>query len=178
MAKESVVSDSAASVNKFEIRTVEERDLEAIRKIYNYWVSNSVASFDTAEQSAEDRLEWFRRHKEAGLPVIVAEKQGEIIGWASLSAFHTRCAYSQTVEPSVYVHKDNLERGVGRSLLAELLSRAEQNGYHTVVALICSENSASISLFAALGFKEVGRLEQVGRKFDRWLDVTYMQKRF
>jgi L-amino acid N-acyltransferase len=178
MAKESVVSDSAASVNELEIRTAEERDLEAIRKIYNYWVLNSVASFDTVEQGPEERFEWFGRHKEAGLPVIVAERKGEIVGWASLSGFHTRCAYSQTVEPSVYVAKDNLERGVGRSLLAELLSRAEQNGYHTVVALICSENIASISLFAALGFKEVGRLEQVGRKFGRWLDVTYMQRLF
>lgn len=158
------------------IRAAAERDLDAIREIYNHWVLNSVATFDMAEQPAKERLDWFSHHASEKLPVLVAEVKGRVVGWGSLSYYHSRCAYKQTVEPSVYVHPDFTRVGIGKTLVESLLIAAKENGYHTVVALICSENINSIRLFGDFGFKEIGTLKEVGRKFDRWLDVTLMQK--
>jgi L-amino acid N-acyltransferase len=158
------------------IRAAAERDLDAIRAIYNHWVVNSVATFDMSEQAAAERASWFSQHASENLPVLVAEVKGRVVGWGSLSYYHSRCAYKQTVEPSVYVHPDFIYAGIGKSLVDALMIAAKENGYHTVVALICSENINSIRLFAGFGFTEIGTLKEVGRKFDRWLDVTLMQK--
>lgn len=119
-------------------------------------------------------MDWFESHQRSGLPVIVAEEDGRVAGWASLSFFHNRCGYSQTVEPSIYIRPGHHRRGLGLRLTSELMVEAEK--YHCLIAYICSENQASINLIKKFGFREIGILKEVGRKFDRWLDVTVVQR--
>jgi phosphinothricin acetyltransferase len=107
--------------------------------------------------------------------VTVAESKGEILGWGSLSPFHPREAYHQTVENSIYVRHDALRRGVGSTLLADLIQRATDLGYHTMIAGIDTEQTGSITLHEKFGFEQVAHLKEVGHKFGRWLDVIYLQ---
>src|SRR5215470_15966649 len=88
--------------DRLTVRQASEADLPAMCEIYNSYVKDSTATFDTDEQTHEKRRKWYDEHRQSGLPVIVAEWQGEVIGWASLSFYHSRCAYRQTVEPSLY----------------------------------------------------------------------------
>ncbi len=158
------------------VRKAQRRDLSAIRDIYNHYVLNSTATFDTDEQTEAQRLKWYEDHLAAGLPMLVAEIEGRVIGWASLSFYHSRCAYKQSVEPSIYIAAEHTGKGVGQRLFEDLLASAGENGYHCIVVLICSENLASLKLIDSFGFRVVGNLQEVGRKFDRWLDVTIAQK--
>jgi phosphinothricin acetyltransferase len=129
----------------------------------------------TEPQAAEDRLQWLREHTSAH-PVIVAESDGEIIGWGALGSFRPRAAYARTAELSVYVHHDFHRRGIGRAITTDLISRAQALGYHALIGGCCSESTASIGLLERFGFTRVGHLTEVGRKFDRWLDVAFLQK--
>lgn len=158
------------------IRHASESDAEAIRSIYNHYVLNSVFTFDTSEQSLECRLDWLKQHLGEQLPVLVAEVEGEVVGWASLSYYHSRCAYRTTVEFSAYLRPEHHGKGIGKALVQELLALAEAKGYHVIVGLICSENQVSIRMAESLGFEKVGELREVGRKFDRWLNVTFVEK--
>ena len=108
--------------------------------------------------------------------MIVAEVDGEVVGFASLSPFRDRPAYNSTVENSVYVRADHRGTGVGAALLDELLTLAGQHGFHTVIARIVGGHDASIALHQRLGFEEVGLEREVGRKFGKWLDVMVMQR--
>ena len=107
--------------------------------------------------------------------MVVAERDGEVLGFASLSAFRERAAYRTTVENSIYVRRDAHGQGVGRLLLTELVERARRHGYHSIIARIAGANPASIALHERLGYELVGVEREVGRKFGRWLDVTEMQ---
>jgi phosphinothricin acetyltransferase len=150
-------------------------DLPAINAIYNYFVVHSTCTFQIESETEAARLAWFERH-DAAHPVIVAVAGGEVIGWGALSRFYTREAFRHTVENSVYVRPDCHRLGVGRQLLAELVSRATALGQHAVMAAIDSAQAGSLALHAGLGFVEVGRLREVGYKFGRWLDLVYMQR--
>lgn len=158
------------------IRGAEERDVARISEIYNQSVLRSTATFDLVEEKIEARLRWFQEHQAEALPVFVIEKDSSVIGWASLSYYHSRCAYRQTVEPSIYVDASYRKHGYGKQLMNRLMTAAAEKGYHAIVALICSENEASIKLAQDYGFEIVGRLKEVGYKFDRWLDVSLLQK--
>ncbi len=158
------------------IRDATPADLEAIDDIYNHYVRTSTATYQLDPEPIESRRAWFAAH--AGrYPVLVAVESSEVVGWASLSPFHPRAAYAGTVENSVYVRHDRHRRGTGAALLAALVERARASGFHTIVALIDSEQAPSLALHTRFGFTEVGHLAEVGRKFDRWLDVVYMQLR-
>jgi L-amino acid N-acyltransferase YncA len=157
-----------------DIRPAVAADLVAINEIYNHYVGSSTATYQTRPMSPQERAAWFAKHD--GLhPVIVAERDGAIVGWAALGEFHKREAYRNTVESSVYVRHDKRRLGVGKALLVELIGQARVIGHHTIVALIDSEQAASLALHEHAGFTRVGRLHQVGYKFGRWLDVIYMQ---
>jgi L-amino acid N-acyltransferase YncA len=156
------------------IRPARADDLGAINDIYNYYVERSTCTFQTEPETAEDRAAWFSAH-DAAHPVIVAEVAGEVVGWGSLSRFHSRCAYRFTVETSVYVRHDALAKGIGHALMVELIVRARAAGHHSIIGAICTENAPSLALGEKLGFVKVGHLHEVGFKFDRWLDVAYMQ---
>ena len=116
-----------------------------------------------------------RRITAAGWPFIVAELDGEIAGYAYVTQFRDRAAYRFTAEDSIYVHCDQMRRGIGKALLERLIERSAAHGFATIVAVIGGAEPASISLHASLGFTEVGRLSRVGVKFGRWLDSVYMQ---
>jgi phosphinothricin acetyltransferase len=158
----------------FTIRPATENDLEAIRAIFNYYVTRSTCTFQIELETAEERIAWFRGRSELH-PVTVAEGDGGVIGWAALSPWKSRCAYTNSAEASVYVHHEYHRRGIGKALLLDLIERAKVTGLHTIIGGTCSEQAASIALQVALGFELVGTFRQVGRKFDRWLDVTYTQ---
>ena len=156
------------------IRAATAADLPAINAIYNHYVATSTCTFQIEPEAEPDRLAWFTE-RTAAHPVVVAELGGEVVGWAALSAWKSRCAYAHSVEASVYVHPDRHRRGVGRALLADLVRRARQLGHRTVIGGACTEHAASLALQEALGFEPVGTFRQVGYKFGRWLDVAYTQ---
>jgi L-amino acid N-acyltransferase YncA len=151
-------------------------DADALRAIYNLEVLTSTVTFDLVPRSLEEQTAWMRARSGAHVVVVADTDDGHVAGFASLSPYRDRPAYSTSVEDSVYVHRDHQGRGVGRLLLADLVERAEQHGFHTMMARIVGGHEASIGLHRALGFTEVGTEREVGRKFGRWLDVVVMQK--
>lgn len=157
-----------------QIRAATVADAEAIAAIYNVEVQQSTVTFDIEPRSLEDQRRWILDRSGAHA-AIVAESDGEVVGFASLSPYKERAAYATSVEDSVYVHRDHHGEGVGRALLAELLERSRAHGFHAVFARIVADHDASIGLHAALGFDVVGREREVGRKFGRWLDVVVME---
>jgi phosphinothricin acetyltransferase len=159
----------------FTIRPATEGDLGAIRDIYNYYVQHSTCTYQIEPEMAEERAAWLRDRDRTRHPVTVAEADGAVIAWAALSPWKSRCAYALTAEASVYVHCDQQRRGLGRALLVDLIERGRAAGLHVIIGATSSDQTASIALQLALGFEVVGTLREVGRKFDRWLDVTYTQ---
>jgi L-amino acid N-acyltransferase len=158
------------------IRPAYETDLEAILAIYNDAVINTTATFDVEPRSIKHQTAWFAEHIPP-YPVIVSEEEGRVTGWASLSPFAERPAYRFAAELSVYVDRDARGRGTGERLLRELMTLGELLGLHTLIGKITEENEASIRLVEKLGFHRTGVLEEVGYKFDRWLNVTIYQYR-
>ena len=156
------------------LRNARADDLDAINAIYNHYVQHSTCTYQETPESIEGRREWFAHHG-APHPVIVAEIDGEVVGWGSLSAYHPRSAYRHTVEDSVYVAPSVQGRGIGSAILGDLIERARALGHHAVIAAIDADQPASIALHAKFGFAPVGRFREVGFKFDRWLDVVYME---
>lgn len=173
MTRQADKPDTAISVS---IRPAAKRDIASISDIYNYFVTRSTATFADNEETIEDREAWFDNHVANNLPVLVAEFEGKVVGWASLSFYHQRSAYRQSVELSFYIHHKFLSRGIGKQLTEKLIFLAREIGYHCILSLVCSENDASIALLNKFGFETVGDLKEVGRKFDRWLNVTILQK--
>jgi L-amino acid N-acyltransferase YncA len=157
------------------IRAAERRDAEGIRTIYNHYVTESTTLFDMVARTLDEQVQWIDEHS-GGHPAVVAELDGRIVGFGSVSAFRSRPAYSTTVEDSVYLLPEHQGRGVGRLLLDEVLRLASAHGFHSVIARITGDNQASIALHAACGFEIVGTEKEVGRKFGQWLDVVEMQR--
>jgi phosphinothricin acetyltransferase len=150
-------------------------DVEATRGIYNLEVSESTVTFDLVPRTSEEQREWLTARSGAHA-VLVAEGGGEVVGFASFSPYRDRPAYSTTVEDSVYVRRDQQGKGVGKLLLADLVTLATSHGFHSMIARIVGGHDASIALHRSLGFEVVGTEREVGRKFGRWLDVLVMQK--
>ncbi|MCE5203413.1 MAG: N-acetyltransferase family protein [Coriobacteriales bacterium] len=153
------------------IRPATAADSAAIAAIYNDAITSSTATFDTEPKTPEDRAAWLTEHRERH-PVLVAEKDGRVVGWGACSTWSDRCAYDATVELSVYVDPDEHRHGVGRTLSRELIGLAPALGIHSIIGRICTENTASLALAETLGFSLVGVMHEVGRKFGRWLDVA------
>jgi len=156
------------------LRPATEADLVAINDIYNHYVLHSTCTYQEEPESMEGRRQWFCHHGKKH-PIIVAVVDEKVVGWGSLSAYHARSAYRRTVENSVYVHNEHHRCGIGSVLLKELIQCARQLGYHAIIAGIDAEQSASVAIHIKFGFKKVGHLNQIGYKFDRWLDVIYME---
>jgi phosphinothricin acetyltransferase len=155
---------------------VERRDAEALRAIYNVEVLESTVTFDLVPRTVAEQLAWIDEHS-GGHPAIVAIGADEdVVGFASLSPYRPRPAYAPTVEDSVYVRRDRRSGGIGRLLLADLVERAREHGFHSVIARIVGGHDASIALHRACGFEQVGVEREVGRKFGKWLDVVLMQR--
>ena len=157
-----------------QLRPATPDDAAATAAIYNDEVLHSTVTFDLVARTEEEQAAWLDARSGA-LEVVVAEVEGVVAGFASLSAYKDRAAYRPTVEDSVYVHRDHRGTGVGRALLAEIVDVAANRGFHSVIARIVGGHDASIGLHRSLGFDHVGVEREVGRKFGRWLDVVYMQ---
>jgi L-amino acid N-acyltransferase len=150
-------------------------DAEAIRAIYNLEVATSTVTFDLVPRSLDDQQAW--QGARAGVhAVMVVELDGVVAGFGSLSPWRDRPAYSTTVEDSVYIHREHQGAGLGKALLAELVSTATSHGFHACMARIVGGHEASIALHQSCGFEIVGTELEVGRKFGRWLDVVLMER--
>ena len=156
------------------IRLAHPTDAQPISDIYNHYVAHCTCTFQIEPETLKDRQEWLHARSEQ-FPVTVACASDHVIAWASLSPWHSRCAYAKTTEFSIYVHHDYHRNGIGKALLKDLITRAKRIGHHVMIGGACSEQVASIKLQESLGFVQVGNFRQVGRKFDRWLDVVYLQ---
>jgi L-amino acid N-acyltransferase len=152
-------------------------DAEEIRAIYNHEVLNTTATFDLVPRSLRDQQEWLLARAGAFAAIVACDESiGEVVGFGALSPYKERAAYRTSVEDSVYVRRDAHGRGIGRLLLNALLDVARQSGFHTVFARIEASGEASRALHARCGFELVGIEREVGRKFNRWLDVALMQR--
>jgi L-amino acid N-acyltransferase YncA len=161
----------------YTIRSSRDADLSAITAIYGYHVLHGVASF---EEVPPDEAEIARRRGEIikrGLPYLVAERAGRVIGYCYAGPFRPRVAYRFTVEDSVYVEAGEIGRGLGRALLEQVIARCSELGYRQMVAVIGGrETVGSIRVHERLGFAHMGVLPAVGFKFDRWIDIIMMQR--
>jgi len=156
-------------------RMASPEDAEAIRTIYNHEVEYSAVTFDLRPRSLDEQRAWLRDRSGAH-SVVVAEVDGRVAGFASLSPFRTKPAYKTSVENSIYVAESHRGEGIGDVLLGELCDLADRHGFHAMFARIVDANGASIALHLKHDFFDVGTEVQVGRKFGRWLDVKVMQR--
>ena len=161
-------------MNQYHIRLATEADLPIINDIYNHYVINSTCTYQVEPERMEDRVKWFAAHGPKH-PVTVVEVEGRVLGWGSLSAFHRRAAYQNTVENSIYIHHEQRRKGIGSVILADQIRRAQEIGHHTILAIIDADQAGSIGLHQKFGFTRAAHLKQLGFKFNRWLDVVYMQ---
>lgn len=158
------------------VRLATAKDAEAIREIYNLEVTTSVVTFDLVPRSLAEQVEWLEARSGAHA-VIVAEDKGEVAGFASLSPYRNKPAYSTSVEDSIYVHRNHQGRGIGKLLLGELVEVAAAHGFHAMFGRIVGGHAeASIRLHQSHGFEIVGTEREVGRKFGQWLDVVIMER--
>jgi phosphinothricin acetyltransferase len=157
------------------IRDAVPADLPEILTVHNAAIADTTAIWDEEQVGLADRQAWFDQRTGAGLPILTAEIDGRVAGYASYGPFRPKSGYRHTVENSVYVADGFHRRGVATALMAELIERARRGDVHAIVAGIESSNTTSIALHAKFGFTVVGVMPQVGVKFGRWLDLTWMQ---
>ena len=160
-----------------QIRDANETDLAGILQIYNDAVEHSTAIWNEQTVDLDDRRAWLAGHRVAGNAVLVAvDNEGQVLGYAAYCPWRVQDGFRQTVEHSVYVRDGQRGNGIGRALLTQLIERARQADMHVLIGAIDSANRDSIHLHQQLGFIHVGQLRQVGRKFDRWLDLVLLQR--
>ena len=157
------------------IREATLKDLKDITEIYNHAILHTVATFDTEIKTVEEQKKWFKEHDSKN-PILVAELNNEIIGFASLSKYSTRCAYSDTAEISIYVKEKYQGTSIGKKLIKEIVDAGEKTGIHAIISRIAEGNKISIHLHDIVGFKHVGIYKEVGYKFGKRLDVYLMEK--
>ncbi|WP_454018404.1 N-acetyltransferase family protein [Azospirillum sp. Marseille-Q6669] len=159
------------------IRSSRPDDLERIQAIYAHHVLTGAASFEEVPPGLEELA---RRRDDVlarGMPYVVAEMDGRVIGYAYAGPYRLRTAYRYSVEDSIYLDPDCMGRGAGRALLSTVIDRCEEAGCRQMIAVIGdSENASSIGLHRSLGFEPAGLLKAVGFKFGRWVDSVLMQR--
>jgi phosphinothricin acetyltransferase len=158
------------------VRDAADADIVAIVAITNDAILTTTANWNLTPVTAMQRLAWLEERRAGGFPVLVAELGGEVAGFASFTQFRPYEGYLHSVEHGLYVARAAQRQGVGSALLGALVERAVAFGAHVMVAGIEARNEASLALHARFGFVRVGLMPEVGRKFDRWLDLVLMQK--
>jgi len=161
-----------------EIREAIDADLEAILAIYNDAVINTTAVYDYQPRSLDAQRQWFAAKRAQNLPVVVADQDGMVVGFASFGPFRPWPAYLHSVENSLYVAPDRRGQGIGSLLLPRLLDLAGRRGVHAMIAGIDADNAASLRLHQKFGFERAAHLREVGWKFERWLDLVFLQRLF
>ncbi len=158
-----------------QIRPFEIKDIQSILEIINYNILNSTALYDYKIRDFETQKIILEDKINKGFPVFVAECDGKLVGFGMYSEFRFREAYKFTVEHSVYVSPNEMGKGIGKMIMAQLIIQAKAQGLHTMIGVIDSENKSSITFHEQFGFKTVGIIKESGYKFDRWLDSVFMQ---
>jgi L-amino acid N-acyltransferase len=161
---------------KIEIRLAESSDLDAMLAIYNDAIINTTAVYDYEPRTSDLQRQWFETKRARSLPVFVAHDGATIIGFGSFGPFRPWPAYQYTVENSLYVDSAYRRNGAGTVLLDSLLKAAQTAGYHAMVAGIDATNEASLALHRKAGFQTVAHFREVGWKFERWLDLVFMER--
>ena len=157
------------------IRTAKTKDVNSILEIINHEILNSTVVYDYKERSYGQQLAWFEKKTQDEMPVIVAEKEGNVVGFGSFGIFRPWDAYRFSVEHSIYTHQDARGMGIGKRIMAELIRLATEQGYHTMIAGVDASNQSSYEFHKKFGFQEIGTFKEVGYKFDQWLDLIFMQ---
>ena len=168
--------DSGPGMSKCLVRPATPADMPHVTAIYGNFVATGTATFETVPP---DESEMARRRQavlDRGLPYLVAELEGYVVGFCYASQFRPRDGYRFTVEDSIYVRPDCTGHRVGTMLLAQLILDCQLEGCHSMVACICGENIPSVALHTSLGFQQVGLLPEAGRKFGEWLRLLIMQR--
>lgn len=159
-----------------DIRAARDSDIAAITAITNDVIATSTAIYRDAATDEGERRAWMKARRDAGYPVLVAVEGEDVLGFSSFGDFRVWPGYRHTVEHSVHVRADARGRGLGGQLVGALIEPARAMNKHVMIAGIDAQNDASLKLHTRLGFKKVAHFEQVGRKFDRWLDLVFMQR--
>lgn len=160
----------------YTIRDARPADADGIAAIYNDAVEHTTAIWNEVVVDAENRRAWLTDRQAAGMPVLVAvDETDAVIGYSSYGPWRAFDGYRHTVEHSVYVRDDQRGRGLGEGLMRALIERARAGGIHVLVAAVEAGNTGSIALHEKLGFINTGTLSEVGTKFGRWLDLTFLQ---
>ena len=159
-----------------DIRDAVESDLSGLLAIYNDVIATSTAIYSYERVTLEDRTQWWRARVATGYPVLVATNDAGVLGFSTFGDFRTWPGYRFTVEHSVHVRADCRGQGVGRELVKALFPRAAALGKHVMIAGVDAANEASIRFHERLGFQKSGHLREVGHKFDRWLDLVFLQR--
>jgi L-amino acid N-acyltransferase YncA len=157
------------------IRHAIQSDLPQILDIYNDVILNTTAVYDYEPHTIEMREQWFEAKQQQGFPVFVAEEENKITGFSSIGSFRAWAAYKFSVENSIYVASDQRGKGIGKLLLQPLIDSAKEMNMHTIIASIDATNEASLRLHKNFGFEEVAHFREVGYKFNRWLDLKFLQ---
>ncbi len=157
------------------IREATSDDAEAIRAIYNHEVENETSTMDLVSRTLEVQREWIVARSGAFCAIVAVDTAGDILGFGALSEYKDRSGYRSTVENSVYVRRDVARRGIGTQLLSHLIETATISGFHSIIARIEAQSTASRRLHESCGFELVGIEKQVARKFGKWLDIAVMQ---
>lgn len=150
-------------------------DLPAILEIVNHIILTTTTNYRYEPETLADREAWYRQQQALQMPVIVAEAEGRILGYGSYGPFRNKIGYRYTVEHSVYVHRNYQKTGIGRMLLEELIRLAKSQAMHIMIAGIDTSNPGSFHFHQKMGFEQVAHFREVGFKFDRWLDLIFMQ---
>lgn len=158
------------------IRDARMDDAEAIRAIYNDAVLNTTAVFDYTAREPQAQRDWLQMKAEQNLPVLVAEESGTVLGYASYGPFRPWPAYLYTVENAIYIAPQSRGKGIGAQLLQPLLQIAKDRGLRTMIAGITADNAASLRLHEKLGYVQAGLIREAGWKFERWLDLVFLQR--
>ena len=158
------------------IRPATVADASSVADIYNHYVENTTVTFEETPVSPPEIARRIQDVGSASLPWLVAERDAEVFGYAYATRWHARAAYRFSAEITVYLHADRKGMGIGSKLYDQLLPTLQTRGIHAVVAVIALPNVASVALHERFGFSKAGHLEQVGFKFERWIDVGYWQR--
>jgi len=157
------------------IRNATVDDLPGILEIYNHAIINTTAVYSEQPHTLDMRLAWYNDRVNNGFPVFVAEINGAIAGFSTFGHFRAWPCYRYTVEHSVYVHIDHRGKGLAKLLMQPLIDRAREMKLHAMIAGIDAENEVSYKLHQSFGFVEVAHFKEVGFKFNRWLDLKFME---
>jgi phosphinothricin acetyltransferase len=163
---------------RLSLRRATSGDARAIAGIYNHYIRDSVATFETECVTEADIAERIEETRDLGLPWTVAADDGALLGYAYASRWKGRCAYRYSVESTIYLAPSATGKGIGRGLYAAMLEEVQALGMHVAIGGISLPNEASVRLHEVLGFQKIGQFAEIGFKFDRWIDVGYWQLTF